>query len=164
MLNSTVCEGGFLIRETCVLLLAILAFVLPTSAEFNQRDAKRVYASLTQRGTVIEKDDFVFLEVKWNAGTSDEEEEAELLAIERALKNYLLGDSRSSEDVGYDIPEVKSVVVEDSEKNGIHTQIIAFDAQALNLARDKVQSNSKKGENLSLWRRFLNLWKQEESK
>lgn len=157
--NSTICVRGFLARRTCVLLLSILACVLSARAEFNHRDAKRVYASLTQRGTVVEKEDFVFLEVKWNAGTSDEEEEAELLAIERALKNYLLGGRDSSEDIDYDIPEVKSVVVEESEKDGIHTQVIAFDAHVLNSARGKAQSNSKENGNQSLWSRFLNLWK-----
>ena len=159
MVNSTTCVCGFLARETCVLLLLILAFALSASAEFNQKEAKRVYASLAQKGAAVEKGDFVFLEVKWKAGTSDEEEEAELLAIEQALKDYLLGDRRSSEDVDYVIPEVKSVVVEESEKNGVHTQVIAFDAHVLNLARDKARSNSEKREDLSLWRRFLNLWK-----
>lgn len=138
------------------LLLALaVACQLTLSAAFTPEEARRAYGEASpalSSSSFKEVGDYIFAEIEWTvAGDADEEdrESLEMSALLDAVQKYVdapvIACTNSpfskalttwlAPDTEFTLPEVRSSVVKDEEKDGRRCQVVAFDAAVLKAAK-----------------------------
>ncbi|MBQ7177173.1 MAG: hypothetical protein IJS08_07135 [Victivallales bacterium] len=139
----------------CLILMFVGIWQMTLFAAFTPEEARRVYgesSSSLNLSTFKEVGDYVFMEVKWSVDkdvSSDDRESLEMSALMDAIQKYVeppvIACTNSpfskalttwlTPETEFSLPEVPSSVVKEEEKDGKHSQVIAFDATVLKAAK-----------------------------
>ena len=119
-------------------------------AEFTPEEARRIADGSPldfSTSSAVEIGDYLFVEIRWSKEANAEEdgEEAELTAVMDALERYVSPgkiECKTSPfcnklttwmipELSFKLPDVKSVTLKDDVKDGVHIQVMAFEAAKL---------------------------------
>ena len=146
----------------CAVLACVSICQLTLSAAFTPEEARRVYgeaSSALGSSSSREVGDYVFMEVKWSVdkdASAEDREAMELSALMDAIQVYVAPpmavctNSPFSKalttwltpETEFKVPEVRSTVVKDEEKDGDRRQVVAFDVVALKAAKVSAANNA----------------------